>query len=56
MNVWERRERERERERPKGKRSLERPSRRWNDTIRVYLIEVRQEGVKFIHLAQDTDQ
>jgi hypothetical protein len=39
-----------------GKRPLGRPRRRWGDNIRMYLREVEQEGVDWIHLSQDRDQ
>jgi hypothetical protein len=35
-----------------GKRQLERPSRRWEDGIKM---EIGWEGVEWIHLAQDSD-
>jgi hypothetical protein len=40
---------------PEGKRSFERPRRRWED-IRVDLKELGWEGVDWIHLAQDRDR
>jgi hypothetical protein len=39
-----------------GKRRLGRPSRRWEDNIRIDLKEIGLEGVDWIHLAQDRDQ
>jgi hypothetical protein len=41
---------------PEGKRPLERPSRRWEDGIRMDLREINLEGVNWIRLAQDRDQ
>jgi len=38
-----------------GKRRLGRPRRRWEDNIRIVLMELGWEGVDWIHLAQDTD-
>jgi hypothetical protein len=38
---------------PECKRPLGRPTRRWEDNIRI---EVGWEGVDWIHLAQDRDQ
>jgi hypothetical protein len=38
---------------PEGKRLLERPWRRWEDVIRMDLVEIGWEGVDWIHLAQD---
>jgi hypothetical protein len=38
---------------PEGKRSGERPRRRWEDNIRTDLMEVRWEGVDWMNLAQD---
>jgi hypothetical protein len=37
-------------------RELGRSRRRWEDTIRMDLREIRWEGVNWIHLAQDRDQ
>jgi hypothetical protein len=39
-----------------GKRGLERPSHRWEDTIKMNLQEVGLEGVEWIDLAQDRDR
>jgi hypothetical protein len=36
---------------PEGKRPLERPRRRWEDNIKMYLQEVRCGGVDWIELA-----
>jgi hypothetical protein len=41
---------------PEGKRPLERPSRRWEDGIRVDRREIGCGGVEWIHLAQDRDR
>jgi hypothetical protein len=41
---------------PEGKRSLERPRRRWEDNIRMELMEIGWEYVDWIHLAQGRDQ
>jgi hypothetical protein len=41
---------------PKGKRPLGRPSRRWEDGIRMYLREIGLGGVDWIQLAQDSDR
>jgi hypothetical protein len=41
---------------PEGKRPLERPRRRWEDGIKMYLREIGCRGVKWIHLAQDRDR
>jgi len=41
---------------PEGKRPLGRPRRRWEDNIRLDLMEIRWEGVDRIHMAQDMDQ
>jgi len=35
-----------------GKRPLERPRRRWEDNIKMYIQEVRCRGVDWIELAQ----
>jgi hypothetical protein len=43
-------------ESPKEKRPLERPRRRWEDGIRVYLRETGWGGVEWMHLAQDRDR
>jgi hypothetical protein len=40
---------------PEGKRSLERPRRRWEDGIKIDLREIGWGGVKWIHLDQDRD-
>jgi hypothetical protein len=41
---------------PEGKRSLGRPSRRWENNIKMGLKEIRWEGVGWIHLVQDRDR
>jgi hypothetical protein len=38
---------------PEGKRPLEKPSRRWEDGIKMDLREIGWGGVEWIHLAQD---
>jgi hypothetical protein len=40
---------------PKDKKSLGRTRRRWEDNIRMDLMEIGWEGVDFIHLAKDRD-
>jgi hypothetical protein len=40
---------------PEGKRSLERPRRRWEDGIKMDLREIGWGGVEWIHLAQYRD-
>jgi hypothetical protein len=42
--------------RPKGKRSLGRPRRRWEDNIKMDLREMGIDGAKRIQLAQDRVQ
>ena len=37
---------------PEGRRLLGRPSRRWNDNIKIDLQEVGREGIDCIDLAQ----
>jgi hypothetical protein len=41
---------------PEGKRPLGRPSRRWEDGIRMDLREIGLRGVDWIRLAQDRDR
>jgi len=41
---------------PEGRKTLGRPSRIWEDNIRMDLREIGCEGVDRIHLAQDRDQ
>jgi hypothetical protein len=38
------------------KRSLARPRCRWENNIRMYLMEIGCEGVDWMHVAQDRDQ
>jgi hypothetical protein len=38
---------------PKGKRPLDKSRNRWKNDIKMYLKEVRWEGVDWINLAQD---
>jgi hypothetical protein len=40
---------------PEGKRPLERPRRRWKDTIKMDLQEVGYGGMDWIELAKDRD-
>jgi hypothetical protein len=39
-----------------GKRPLRRPRHRWEDNIRMDLMEIGWENVDWMHLAQDRDQ
>jgi hypothetical protein len=41
---------------PEGKRSVRRPRCRWEDNIRMDLMELGWECVDWIHLAQDREQ
>jgi hypothetical protein len=41
---------------PEGKRPLARPSRRWEDGVRMDLREIGLGGVDWIRLAQDKDR
>jgi hypothetical protein len=41
---------------PEGKIPLERPSRIWEDWIKMDLRDIDWEGVEWIHLAQDRDR
>jgi hypothetical protein len=41
---------------PEVKRLRGRPRRRWEDSNRMDLTDMRWEGVDWIHLAQDRDQ
>jgi hypothetical protein len=41
---------------PEGKRSLERPRRRWVDNIKIDLREIEWDGMDWIDLPQDRDQ
>jgi hypothetical protein len=38
---------------PEGKRSLGRPRRRWEDGIRIYIMEMGWRGMDRIQLAHD---
>ncbi|KAJ4436791.1 hypothetical protein ANN_16923 [Periplaneta americana] len=42
--------------RPEGKRPLGRPRRRWEDNIKMDLMEMEYDDRDWIHLAQDRDQ
>jgi hypothetical protein len=39
---------------PKGKSSLGRSRRKWENNINIYLKEIGREGLDWIHLIQDT--
>jgi hypothetical protein len=41
---------------PEGKRPLGRPRRRWVDTMKIDLREIRCDGMDWIDMAQDRDQ
>jgi len=41
---------------PEGKRPLRRSWCRWEDNIKVNLIEIGREGMDWIHLAQNSVQ
>jgi hypothetical protein len=41
---------------PKGKRPLGRPTRRWEDGVRMDFREIGLGGVDWIRLAQNTDR
>jgi hypothetical protein len=41
---------------PEGKRPLGRPRRRWEDGIRMDIMEIGLGGVDWIRLAQDRDR
>jgi hypothetical protein len=41
---------------PEGKRPLGRPSRRWEDNIKIHLQEVECECMDWIELTQDGDR
>jgi hypothetical protein len=43
-------------EKPEGRRPLGRPSRRWEDGVRMDLREISLGGVDWIRLAQDRDR
>jgi hypothetical protein len=40
---------------PEGRRPLGRPRRRWEDGLKMDLLEIGWGGVEWIHLAQDRD-
>jgi hypothetical protein len=40
---------------PEGKTSLRRPRHRWEDNIKINLMEIGLEGVDWIHLAQNRE-
>jgi hypothetical protein len=42
--------------RPERKRPLGRPSRRWEDNIRIYFREIGWCGIDWIRLVQENDQ
>jgi hypothetical protein len=42
--------------RPEGKRLMGRPRRRWEDNIKMELMEIGIDGVNWIRLAQDRVQ
>jgi hypothetical protein len=41
---------------PEGRRPLERPRRRWEDNIKMDLLEVGWRGMDWISVAQDRDR
>jgi len=41
---------------PEGKRSLRKTKQTWEDNIGMDLMEIRWEGVDWIHLARNSDQ
>jgi hypothetical protein len=41
---------------PEGKRLLEEPRRRWDNSIKMYLKEIGWEGSGWIDLAEDRDK
>jgi hypothetical protein len=41
---------------PEKKRPLEIPGRRWEDNIKIYVMEIEWEGVDWIHPAQNSEQ
>jgi hypothetical protein len=43
-------------EKPEGKRTLGRPSRRWEDNIKLYIPQVGYAGMGWIELARDRDR
>ena len=42
-------------EKPEGRRPLGRPRCRWEDNMKMYLIEIEQEELNWFYLAQDRD-
>jgi hypothetical protein len=43
-------------EKPEGRRPLGRPRRRWEDNIKIDLLEVGWRGMDWINLTQDKDR
>jgi hypothetical protein len=43
-------------EKPEGKIALGKSIRRWEDNIKMYLIEITLDSVDWINLARDRDQ
>jgi hypothetical protein len=41
---------------PEGKRPIEKPRRRWEDEIKLDLVEIGSGGVEWIHMAQGRDR
>jgi hypothetical protein len=41
---------------PEGKRTLERPGRRWENVIKMDLRDIDLKGVNWIHQVQDMDR
>jgi hypothetical protein len=41
---------------PEGKRSLRRPTRRWEDNIKINLREIGWDGMDLIDVAQDKNK
>jgi hypothetical protein len=41
---------------PEEKRPLVSPRRRWEDNTEIDTVQIRSEGVDWIHLTQDRDQ
>ena len=42
--------------RPEGRRPLERPRRRWEDKIKIWIFKKWDGGMNWIDLAQDRDK
>jgi hypothetical protein len=42
--------------RPEGKRRLEKPGRKWEDNIKVYLLELGWGGMDWIDFAEDRER